>query len=292
MLADPAPVSVDERPGGRLPSGTLAERVAVVAPGHEADLLALRLLGGDQAVATGDVADFGLGQLAEGEPAVARADPGAGRRGSSSGPCPRRRPLRRRKRRPSGDLGVVDRVDPGVVPGRDGLAVIQPAGASGEGAELDRAVAVDAGTRRLAVEVGVEEGLQHAGPELPLEVEDVERDAELAGHASSVLGRVERAAALLELAVGVGDVMEAHPDADRVQPLLVEDDCRDRRIDPAGHGHEDPPGPVGDHRPVARHGRRDRLGAQTPISWPNGSAASAVEPSRSRAMTAGTTSTA
>ena len=91
-------------------------------------------------------------------------------------------------------------------------------------------------------QVRVEERLQDAGIELALEVEDVERDAELAGDATRVVGGVERAAALLELAVRVGDVVQAHPDADDLDALLVQERRRDRRIDAARHGDEDPLG--------------------------------------------------
>ena len=127
-----------------------------------------------------------------------------------------------------------------VVAGRDRLAVVQVAGPAEQRAELHVRVAVDARARRPAVEVGRQERLEDAGVELALEVHHVERDAELRRDAPGVVGRVERAAALLELGVAVGDVVEAHPDADDLVALLVEERRRDGRIHPAGHRDEDP----------------------------------------------------
>jgi hypothetical protein len=125
---------------------------------------------------------------------------------------------------------------------RHRVALVQPASAAEERAELHVGVAVDARARRPTAQVGRDERVDDAGSELALEVEDVERDAELAGHAPRVLGRVERAAAPLELAVRVGDVVEAHPDTDRLDALLVQQRGGHGRIHAAGHGDKDAPG--------------------------------------------------
>ena len=163
-------------------------------------------------------------------------------------------------------------VAPGVVAGRDGLAVVQVARATEQRPELHVRVAVDARARRPPVEVRVEERLEDAGIELALEVHDVERDVELRGHPAGVVGGVERAAALLELGVGVGDVVQAHPDADDLVARLVQQRRRDRRVDPARHRDEDP------------------AHAGTPC--PSGSAATAAAPRRIEATTRGTISQA
>ena len=163
-------------------------------------------------------------------------------------------------------------VPPRVVTRRDRLAVVQMARSPEQRPELDVRVAVDARRRRLAAHVGVEERLEHAGIELALEVHDVERDVELGGDPTRVVRGVERAAALLELGVAVGDVMEAHPDADHLVALLVEERRGDGRVHPARHRDEDP------------------THAVTP--WPSGSAATATVPRRIEAITRGTTSQA
>ena len=167
-------------------------------------------------------------------------------------------------------LPVRPDVAPCVVPGGDRLAVVQVARPAEQRPELDVRVAVDARRRRPAVEVGVEERLEDAGVELALEVHDVERDVELGGDAPGVVGRVERAAALLELRVRVGDVVQPHPHADDLVALLVEERRGDGRVDPARHRDEDP------------------THAGTP--WPSGSAATATVPRRIEATTRGTTS--
>ena len=156
--------------------------------------------------------------------------------------------------------------------GRDGLAVVEVPGPAEQRPELDVGVAVDARARRPAVEIRVEERLEDAGVELALEVHHVERDAELGGDAAGVIRGVERAAALLELRVRVGDVVEAHPDADDLVALLVEERRGDRRVHATRHRDEDP--------------------AHTPTPWPSGSAATATDPTRIEASTRGTTSQA
>ena len=110
------------------------------------------------------------------------------------------------------------------------------------------------------------------GVELALEVHDVERDVELGGDPPGVVRSVRGAAALLELGVAVGDIVEAHPDADDLVALPVQDRRRDRRIHASGHRHEDP--------------------AHAGTPWPSGSARTAIVPIRIEAMTRGTTSQA
>ncbi len=160
----------------------------------------------------------------------------------------------------------------GVMTGRHRLAVVQVPRPAEQRAELHVRVAVDAWARRLAAQVRVEEGLDDAGVELALEVHDVERDVELRRDPSGVVGRIERTAALLELGVAVGDVVQPHPDADDLVPLGVQQRGGHRRIDAAGHRHEDP------------------AHAETP--WPSGSAATTAEATRIDAITRGTTSAA
>src|SRR5262245_57703781 len=265
MLPHSLAVEVDDRPRRLLPTGPVAERIAVVAAGHEADLLALGLVGGHEPELAGDRTDLRLRQLAEREPGVlelvlAEAVEEVGLvlvlvAGS---------------RQPR-DAVVVDD-PPRVVPGRDRVAVVEMARPAEQRPELHVRVAVDARAGRRAAEIRVEERLHHAGVELALEVHDVERDAQLGGDPPRVVGRVERAAALLELGIGVGDVVEAHPDAHRVMPFSLHQ-CR-------GNG--------GVHAP--RH--RDEDSGHTPTPWPSGSAATAADPTRIEATTRGTTSAA
>ena len=252
-------------PGDRLPASSLAKRVAIVATGDEADLLALGLLGRDQAKATSHVAHLGLGQIAQREPGVrqlvlAQAVQEVGLvLVRVAGPKQARR-------------AVGADVLAGVVAGRDRLAVVQMPCPTQQGAELDVRVAVHAWARRRTAQVGIQERLHDPGVELALEVHDVERDVELGRHPAGVVGRIGRATALLHLGIAVGDVVEAHPDADDLVALRVQDRRCHGRIHAAGHRDQDP--------------------AHAGTPWPSGSAATAIVPIRMEAMTRGTTSLA
>ncbi len=83
------------------------------------------------------------------------------------------------------------------------------------------------GFGRCAVEVRVDERVDHPRAELTLDVEDVERDAEQLRDATRVVGGVGRAAVAAEL-VALGQVaVGAHPDADDlVVPCLSCEECR------------------------------------------------------------------
>ncbi len=265
MLPHPLPVRIDERPGLRVPAGPVAKRVAVVAARHEADLLALGLVGGGEAERPGDRPHLRLGELAQRETRVLQlvlAEPIqevglvlvlVARTGQSGAPVGAHHPAR-------------------VVAGGDGVALVEVPRPAEQRPELDVRVAVDARAGRATVEVRVEERLEHAGVELALEVHHVERDLELSRDAPGVVGGIERAAALLELGVRVGDVMEAHPDADDVVALLAKKRRGHGRVDAAGHRDQDP-GHEADATP-----------------WPSGSAATAAAPTRIEARTRGTTS--
>ena len=115
----------------------------------------------------------------------------------------------------------------------------EPLGARGERGELQIAVAVHARNRRAAVRVLPHE-VRHDGlVELPLEIDDVVGDAQLAGDAAGIVQIVDRAAgAETHLAIGVrsGVIVQLHREADDLVPLTSEQCGGDRRIDAAGHG--------------------------------------------------------
>ena len=198
---------------------------------HEADLLALFLVGRRQAGAAGMGAHLVLGQVSDREP--------------------RRRELRGRqiveevglvlRRIPSflqlkPSRGRV-RPAPRVVAGRDGLAA-HDAGAIPERRELHLRVAGGAGNRRFSGEIGGDEGTHDPFAEFLLEVENVVRDAESPGHPARVGEVVERAAAprLTRIA---GMVPELHREADDLVPLFLQKQGGDRGVHSAGHGDSD-----------------------------------------------------
>src|SRR3954453_4430829 len=215
MLPYPLAVAVDDGPWLGDPARALTQRIPVVATGYEADLLALGLVGRHEAKVPRDRPDLRLGEIAQRKPRMLQLvlpenveEVGLVLLGIT-------RPQEARST-------VRADVAPGVVPGRDRLALVEVAGPPEQRPELDVRVAVDARRRRLASEIRVEERLHDAGIELALEVHDVERDVELRRHSARVIGGVERAAALLELGVRVGHVVQAHPDADDLVTLGVQ----------------------------------------------------------------------
>ena len=120
----------------------------------------------------------------------------------------------------------------------------------------------------------VEERLEDAGVELALQVHHVERDVELGRDPPGVVRRIERAAALLELGVGVGHVVEPHPDTDHVVALLVS------RI-AAATDESTPPDIATRIRLIGNLAGRCRASRADPLI-PSGSAATATWPVRER----------
>ena len=105
-------------------------------------------------------------------------------------------------------------------------------------AELDRHVAVDAGHRRLAVNVALGETVDHRFLEAALIVEHVMRNADALGDRARVVDVLTRAAGAL--AVGGGAVVvKLQRDADHVIALGLQQRRGHRGIDAAGHGDDD-----------------------------------------------------
>ena len=96
------------------------------------------------------------------------------------------------------------------------------------------------------LQVGGQERLQDARVELALQVHHVERDVELRGYASRILGGVQGAAAPVELRGAVRHVAQAHPDADGLVAAGLHQRRRDGRVHAAGHRDEN-----ARHSPVA-----------------------------------------
>ena len=120
------------------------------------------------------------------------------------------------------------------------------AGGVEEVAELDGAVALDAGHRSLARQVALGEAVDHRLPETGLVIEDVVRDAERVGHPARVVNVLAGAAG--SLAMGRGAVVvELERDAHDLVALLREKGRHHGGVDAARHR---------DHH--ARAGRRLR----------------------------------
>ena len=121
--------------------------------------------------------------------------------------------------------------------GREHVGSEFPSGLQ-EVAELDRAIALDAGDRRLAREIAVGEAIDHRLSEAGLVVEHVMRNADRLGHAArvvDVLAGAARALAVHRRAM----VVELERDADDVVALPLQQGGDHGGIDAAGHGDDD-----------------------------------------------------
>src|SRR6185503_2841979 len=125
----------------------------------------------------------------------------------------------------------------GIVPGRDGRAA-EGARALPERGELDLGVAGRARDRRVAGEVGADEGPDDVAPELLLEIEHVVADPQRPRRAARIAEIIERAAAPRTAGVA-GVVPELHREAHDLVALVAEKERGHRRVDAARHGHRD-----------------------------------------------------
>ena len=205
------------------------DHVGVAAGRHEADVLAVVLVGDRQAEAPRVLARLGLGHLAERKAQViellmrgaeqevaliALLFAGAVER-TAGGRCAR------------GD----------VMAGRQNLRA-KLAGGAEQVLELDRHVAVDAGHRRLAQDVALGEAVDHRLLESAFVVEDVMRNADPVGDVAGVVDVLPGAAGALAVRRRPM-VVKLQRHADDVIALLLQKRGGHRRVDAAGHGDDD-----------------------------------------------------
>ena len=247
------PVHVDDlaRFGGLGPE--LLHHRGVVAIGHEADVLAVGLVGDGELVALGQRARLALGHVAERKAQEVEL---LGRRAEQEVALVARR------------IGAAMQLGPRlahqalhVVAGRQRLGA-QLARRAEQVAELHRAIAGDAGHRRLAAHVGIGERLHDLGAEAAFVVEHVVRDGRAARRPGGRPG-CRAGAAGAGLADGDAMVVELQGDAHDVVALLLEQRRRDRRIDAARHRdhHAGVAGRLVDTEGISSHG-----GAYIPAS--------------------------
>jgi hypothetical protein len=126
--------------------------------------------------------------------------------------------------------------DPGVVAGRQAVGAEQP-GPLDQVAELDVAVALQAGVRGAARGVLVDEPVDDGAAELGLHVERVEGDADPGAGQAGVVHRRDAAAGICP-AVLVVRREEAEVDADDAVALLPHQEGGDGAVDAAAHGDD------------------------------------------------------
>jgi hypothetical protein len=229
--AEHASLEIDDVAGVHRVRTQAGDDVGVAAGRHEADVLAVVLVGNRKTEAARELARLGLGHVTEREAqevelllrgreqevalvavAVGRADQRA--------------------------RAVVAAARGDVMAGGERLRAELARGLQ-EVAELDRAVALDARHRRLAERVRVGEIVDDGLAKAILVVEHVMGDAELGGDVAGVVDVLAGAAGALAMGRRAM-VVELQRDADDVIALGLEQRSRRRGIDAARHGNDDP----------------------------------------------------
>jgi hypothetical protein len=97
------------------------------------------------------------------------------------------------------------------VPSGNGIAAEEGTPLTNECAELDRRVAANAWARGLTTLIRRHKRLQDRVGKLLLEILNMERDAEMIGNATRIIGGIKGAAALAMTVALVGGAMQSHP---------------------------------------------------------------------------------
>src|SRR5436309_9516304 len=126
-----------------------------------------------------------------------------------------------------------------VVAGRQPISAELAHDVAHERLEFHVVVARDAGVRRLALRVRVDEAVDDVAPEYLRVVERVERDAEHRRRAPGVLACLFRPAATRRVGVATR-LSQTHPHTDDVVPALGEQRGGHGRVHAAAHRDEDP----------------------------------------------------
>ena len=230
MRAQHLAVDVDDLAGFGGAGLEPLNHVGVMAARHEADVLAVMLVGDCQSELACQFTRLRLGALAEREAQQVKLLA----RGAKQEIALVSLFLARAKERAPA-IGQAARGD--VMAGCQHLGA-ELARGNQEIVELDRHIAVDARDRRLAVDITFGETVDHRLLEAALVVEHVMGNGERIGNAAGVVDVLTGAAGAL--AVGRGAVVvELQRDADDVIALGLEQRGRHRGIDATGHGDDD-----------------------------------------------------
>jgi len=199
----------------------------VVIIRDEADLLALRLVCGDQVEAIRQLANLGLVETAEGEQGVVDGTLGHGKQeiGLILPWIDRR-----------GEAAAIRGVDDAAVVAGSEVAGPERQRAREQDLELEHPVALDARIGRAAREVGVREIVHHGLLEGLLEVHHIERDLQALRHAAGIESVLEATAVPRPPS---RRVVQLHVHADDFVTLVGEERRGDGRVHAPTHGDDD-----------------------------------------------------
>ena len=231
MPADDVAVEIDDVAGLDRARLQAADDVGVAPGRHEADVLAVLLVGDFEAEAPRQFARLRLGHVAERKAQkielLAR-----GREQEIALVAIGIRGAHQRAR------SIAEAARGDVMSGRQ-RAGAELARGRQQIAKLDRAVALDAGHRRLAERVAVGEIVDHGFAEAAFIVEHVMRNADPLGDIAGVVDVAAGAAGALAMG-GRAMIVELQRDADHVVAFGLQQGSRHRGVDAAGHGDHDP----------------------------------------------------
>ena len=114
------------------------------------------------------------------------------------------------------------------MPSGNGITAEEGTPLTNECAELDRRVAANARARRLTALIRRNKWLQDGIGKLLFKVLNVERDAEMVGNATRIIGGIKGAAALAMSVALIGGAMQSHPYADNLMASLDQECGSDR----------------------------------------------------------------
>src|SRR5262249_34891100 len=261
MSAQQAAVKIDDV--ARLGRAGLEplDHLGVAARRHEADVLAIVLVGDREAEPTRQLARLRLGLVAEREAQHLELLARGGKEKIALIALLLARAIERAaaaRERPRGD----------VMPGRQHLGAELVRGRE-QIAELDRLVALDAWHRRLARHIALGEAVDYHFLEAALVVEHVVGNADPLRHRARVIDVLAGAAGALAMGRGAV-VVELQRDADDVVAFGLEQGGRDRGVDAARHGdhHTGVPRRAFDIEAIEHCGcfRREPLRGPAPMS--------------------------
>jgi hypothetical protein len=120
-----------------------------------------------------------------------------------------------------------------IVPSGNGIAAEECAPLANECAELHRRIAANTGAWRFTALIRRHKRLKDGVGELLLEILNMERDAEVIGNATRIVGGVEGAAALAVTVALIRGTVESHPHTDYFMTCLNQECSSNRRVNAA-----------------------------------------------------------